>query len=189
MCSAHVEPRIEELARYSHERIHGRDAAVCAVRYHDSAKGLRMRRSIFSGVMGAIVLLAGCVVEQEGHAQDRWDHGFDRRNYGYFGHNHFEQKRPNTYADASRFGDPNRYSVGYPRYYSSYYDSGLIRGGFSTGVYGYSSVPSYHGRRSFYSPYGSGIGVVPPTSPYYQPLGVHRHGDRLYAPIPGARAW
>lgn len=143
-----------------------------------------MSRSIFSGVIGAAVLLAGCLVGQESFGQDSWNHGFGPRNYGYSG---------DAYSRSHRYSSP----YGYPgRYSSNYYRQQVYRpyyglGGYSTGAYGYSTAPGYYGYRSYYAPYGVGlsVGVVPPTSPYYQPLGVHRHGNTLYAPIPRARAW
>lgn len=143
-----------------------------------------MSRSIFSGVIGAAVLLACCLAGQQTHGQDSWNHGFGPRNYGYSG-----DAYSRSYAYSSGFGDPGRYSSGYSRHHHCHPHSGF--GGYSTGAYGYSIAPQYYGNRSYYAPYGVGlsIGVVPPTSPYYQPLGVHRHGGTLYAPIPGARAW
>lgn len=145
-----------------------------------------MSRSIFSGVIGAAVLLASGFFAQTSFSQDPWNHGFGSRNYGYSGDIYSR-----GYASSSRYGDPGRYASSYHRRQDcapnrSYY--GL--GGYSTGAYGYSTAPRYHGYNSYYAPLGySGIGAVPPTSPYYQPLGVHRHGNTLYAPIPGVRAW
>ena len=151
-----------------------------------------MGRSIFSGVIGAAVLLAGCFVGQTSFGQDPWNHGFGPRNYGYSGNSYSRSvysgnPYARSYSYRSHLGDPGRYSNNFYRHQQFRPNYGL--GGFSTGAYGYSTAPSNFGYRSYYAPYGLGIGTVPPTSPYYEPLGVHRHGNRLYAPIPGARAW
>jgi hypothetical protein len=160
-----------------------------------------MSRSIMSGVIGAAVLLASCYVGQTSFGQDRWDHGFGSRNYGDSGrsqtyNNHSNHNQSSHYGHSDwHNGHQHRHSVGYPRYYSS---GRPALGGYSTGAYGYSSAPMYYGYRPAiggsygYSGIGLniGIGAVPPTSPYYEPLGVHRHGNTLYAPIPRQRsAW
>ncbi len=165
-----------------------------------------MSRSIMSGVIGAALLLASCYVGQTSFGQDRWDHGFGSRNYGdsgrgdsgrYQTHNNHSNHNHSGHHGHSDWhnGHQHQHSAGYPRYYSS---GRPALGGYSTGAYGYSSAPMYYGYRpaiggSFgYSGVGLniGIGAVPPTSPYYEPLGVHRHGSTLYAPIPRQRsAW
>jgi hypothetical protein len=144
-----------------------------------------MCRSIFSGVIAAAVLLAAGFFSQASFGQDPWNHGFGSRSYGYSGDIYAR-----GYASSSRHGDPGRYSSNYHRQQNCYPNRSYSLGGYSTGAYGYSTAPMYYGYNSYYAPYGySGIGAVPPTSPYYQPLGVHRHGNTLYAPIPGGRAW
>jgi hypothetical protein len=146
-----------------------------------------MSRSIFSGVIGAAVLLAGCFVGQTSFGQDPWNHGFGSRDYGYSRNAYSGNAYSRSYSYRSNFGDPGRYSSNFYRHQQFRPNYGL--GGFSTGAYGYSTAPSNFGYRSYYAPYSLGIGIVPPTSPYYEPLGVHRHGNQLYAPIPRARAW
>jgi hypothetical protein len=142
-----------------------------------------MSRSIFSGVIGAAVLLA-CVVTQQSHGQDSWNHGFGPRNYGYSGNAHMR-----GYGYSSSFGDPGRYSSNYAQYPRYYVQPGF--GGYSTGAYGYSTAPGYYGYRTYYAPYGAGlnVGVVPPTSPYYQPFRAPRYGNTIYGPVRRARAW
>jgi hypothetical protein len=161
-----------------------------------------MSRAIFSSVIGAAVLLATCYVGQTSQGQDHWNHGFGPRDNGYNGNLHdgnsYSRSRYNgghssSYRDSCIHGDPGRYNTRYPSYYPN---PGL--GGYSSGAYGYSSAPMYYGYRPVIGvPFGNsgiginiGVGAVRPTSPYYEPLGVHRHGDTLYAPIPKQRsAW
>lgn len=148
-----------------------------------------MSRSIFSGVIGAAVLLAGSFASQASFGQDHWNHGFGPRDYAYSGNAYSGNMYSRSYSYRSQLVDPGRYSNS--NYRNQFCRPSYGLGGYSTGSYGYSTAPSNFGYRSYYAPYGVGLGIgtVPPTSPYYEPLGVHRHGNQLYAPIPGARAW
>jgi hypothetical protein len=151
-----------------------------------------MSRSIMSGVIGVAVLLGTCIVGQASFGQAPWNNGFGPRDYGYsgnayagsnFGGGAYQGNRySGNYGPHCGYGS-QRYSAGYPTYYSNY--SGVGLGGFSTGAYGYSTAPMYNSYRPGIS---LSIGVVPPTSPYYAPfnsarppLHHHHHHDQVHA--------